>query len=308
MNLRELRYFCEVVETGSAVQAATRLFVAPTAISMQLGQLEKRLGGALFDRSRRPMTLTEFGRFFYPRARQLLLDERQLEEEARVVAAGKRGWLGIGFVRSTIYAVMPNAVRAFREANPDVQLDLVELLSEHQPAHLRSGRLHLGISRFLGAYDQPPDLRHVPLFEDPFVAVLPRDHRLARRSALRLADLSGLPLISYPKDPQTSFAAQVLAMLHAAGVEPRVAHETIEIQTAFGLVAAGLGVALTGASVIEHNRTDVAFVPISDLTARTRVVAVTRANEDNPLVAAFLAKVEPPAGTRTPRAARRTQR
>jgi len=185
--------------------------------------------------------------------------------------------------------VMPHAVRAFREAHPEVSLDLVELLSEHQPAHLRNGRIHVGVSRFLGAHEPPADLAHTELFEDPFVAVLPRDHRLARRRTLKLADLEALPFISYPKDPQTSYAAQVLAMMHAAGVEARVVYEAIEIQTAFGLVAAGLGVTLTGKSVMEHNRTDVAFVPLADLAARTAVVAVTRAHEDNALVAAFLA-------------------
>src|SRR5881394_246102 len=124
MNLRQLRYFCEVVETGSAVRAARRLFVAQTAISMQLAQLEETLGGALFDRSRRPMELTALGKFFYPRARELLIEDRRLEEEARGLAAGKRGWLGVGFVRSVIYSVLPDAVRAFREAYPEVQLDL----------------------------------------------------------------------------------------------------------------------------------------------------------------------------------------
>jgi DNA-binding transcriptional LysR family regulator len=299
MNFRQLRYFCEVVETGSAAQAATRLFVAPTAISMQLADLEQQLGGPLFDRKRRPMTLTELGRFFYPRARQLLLESRQLEEETRVVAAGKRGWLGVGFVRSTIYTLMPKAVRAFREAQPDVALDLVELLSEHQPAHLRNGRLHVGISRFLGAHDPPPDLTHEPLFDDPFVAVLPRDHPLARRASLRLAELDGLPFISYPKDPQTSYASQVLAMLHAEGVKAHVVYEAIEIQTAFGLVAAGLGVTLTGRSAIGHNRTDVAFVKISDAPVHTSVVAVTRTNEQNPLVESFVATLRE--ASRTPR-------
>ena len=75
------------------------------------------------------------------------------------------------FVRSVIYSVLPDAVRTFRESFPDVQLDLVELLSEHQPAQLRSGRLHLGISRFIGSFDQPSDLRYTVLFEDPFAVL-----------------------------------------------------------------------------------------------------------------------------------------
>ncbi len=291
--MRQLRYFCEVVESGSAVRAARTLFVAQTAISMQLAQLEETLGGALFDRSRRPMELTALGKFFYPRARELLLEDRRLEEEARGLAAGKRGWIGVGFVRSVIYSVLPGAVRAFREAYPDVQLDLVELLSEHQPAQLRSGRLHLAISRFIGSFDRHADLAYTELFDDPFVAVLPRDSSLATRKSVKLAELAALPFISYPKDPQTPFALQVLAMLHNAGVKPKIAYETIEISTAFALVAAGVGFALTGASVTHHNRTDVAFVPVSDLKTSATVVAVTRANEESKLVAAFLSTLRP---------------
>ena len=99
MNLRQLRYFCELVEAGSSVHAAERLCVAPTAVSMQLGQLEEHLGGELFDRSRRPMQLTSLGRFFYPRAKELLTQAARLGEEAKGIAAGRRGWLRIGFTR-----------------------------------------------------------------------------------------------------------------------------------------------------------------------------------------------------------------
>ena len=68
MNLRQLRYFCEVVDAGNARAAAEKLFVAPTAISMQISQLEELLGGSLFDRRTRPMTLTPLGQFVYPKA------------------------------------------------------------------------------------------------------------------------------------------------------------------------------------------------------------------------------------------------
>jgi LysR family transcriptional regulator, benzoate and cis,cis-muconate-responsive activator of ben and cat genes len=109
------------------------------------------------------MTLTPLGRFFLPRARELLADGQRLEEDTRDVASGKSGWLGIGFVRSLLNSVLPAAVRAFRLKHPDVKLDLVELLSEHQPAHLRSGRIHIGLSRFAERPISPPaDLRHVP--------------------------------------------------------------------------------------------------------------------------------------------------
>ena len=288
MNLRQLRYFCEVVEAGSATHAAERLHVAPTAISMQLGQLEAHLGGELFDRSRRPMEPTPLGRFFYPRAKELLLQAARLDDEAKGLATGSHGWLGIAFTPSATFSVLPRAIRQFRAAYPQVQLDLVEALSEYQPAQLRQGRIDIGLSRFIGPCEAPPDLRHAVTLDDPLVAALPLHHPLAGRTSLRAAELADIPFILYPKDPISPFGQQIVAALKAAGAEPAVAYSAVEIYTALSLVAAGLGATLVARSIAENNRTDVVFLPVDDIATSTTVVAVTRADEKSRLVAAFL--------------------
>jgi len=288
MNFRQLRYFCEVVECGTLGRAAERLYVAPTAISMQISQLEESVGGALFDRSVKPMALTALGRFFLPRAREVLAQGQRLEKDTRDVATGKQGWLGIGFVRSLIYSVLPTAVRAFRIDHPDVKIELVELLSELQPAQLRNGRIHIGLSRHTRSIEPPSDLHHTLLFEDEFVVALPSQHRLATQKVLHLADLAELALISYPKDPYSSYASHILTALHAAGGRPQVGHEAIEIHTALGLVAAGLGYAVVGASVAEQGRRDVVFVRLPEIQAHSEVIAVTRADETSELVSSML--------------------
>ena len=288
MNIRQLRYFCEVVNSGTAARAAERLFVAPTAISMQITQLEAEIGGTLFDRSVKPMALTALGQFFLPRARELLAQMQRLEHDAREVAAGRRGWLGIGFVRSLLYSVLPGAVRAFQVQHPDVKIELIEMLSEQQATHLRNGRIHIGLSRYMHAVVPPTDLTHTTLFEDAFVVALSSKHPFAALPDLSVASLATLPFISYPKDPSSSYAPNVLSILHEAGAQPRVGHEAIEIHTALGLVAAGLGYALVGASIAAHGHNDVVFVTLPELSARTTVLAVTRNSEANPLVGAML--------------------
>jgi LysR family transcriptional regulator, benzoate and cis,cis-muconate-responsive activator of ben and cat genes len=288
MNFRQLRYFCEVVDGGTLSRAAERLHVAPTAISMQISQLEESLGGELFDRNVKPMALTVLGKFFLPRAREVLAQGERLEQDARDVAAGKQGWLGIGFVRSLLYSYLPAAVRAFRVGHPDVKIDLVELLSEHQPAQLRAGRIHIGLSRHTVASEPPADLRHTFLFEDPFVAALSASHPLARRRTVALAELAQLPLISYPKDPLSSFARHILSVLHDTGAQPRVGHEAIEINTALRLVAAGLGYAVVGASVAANAQADLAFVRLPEIRARSTILAVMRADEESMLAASML--------------------
>lgn len=288
MNLRQLRYFCEVVEAGSAVQAAERLFVAPTAISMQLAQLEEHLGGALFDRSRRPMELTSLGKYFYPRAKELLVQVRHLNDEARGIVSGKRGWLGIGFVRSMLFSILPSAIRRFRESHPDIQLDLIEVLSEYQPEKLREGLIHIGISRYIGEFEHPLDLTHRLMFDDPFVVALPANHPLTRKKSVCVADLDAIPFIVYPKDSRSLYSQKALTLVRNAGANPVIAYEAVEIHTALALVAAGLGVTLVGQSVAENNRSDIAFVPISDITISSKMLAVTRANETGKTVEAFL--------------------
>lgn len=288
MNLRQLKYFCEVVEARSAAHAAERLFVAPTAISMQLSQLEQHVGGLLFDRARRPMELTPLGRFFYPRAKELLSQARRLDDEVRGIAVGNRGWLGVGFIRSTLFSVLPEAIRSFREALPAVHLDLIEVLSEYQPEQLLQHRIDLGISRFIGPFEHLPGLDYTVMLDEPFMAAVPRDHPLAERDSVTARELTELPFILYPKDPRSPFGQFAISLLQAAGGNPVLAHEAIEIHTALALVGAGLGGTIVGRSIAKNNRSDVSFVPLSDLEMGTTIVAVTRQDDVSRLAAEFI--------------------
>lgn len=274
MNLRQLRYFCEIVDAGSARAAAERLFVAPTAISMQISQLEQSLGGALFDRASRPMALTALGEFVYPQARELLSMSNRLQTQARGMAAGKLGWLSIGFTRSTLFSILPEAVHAMQAAYPAVRVDLQEILTEDQPAALRSGAIHLGIARTLGPQLREPDLQYIPLFDDPLVVALPIHHALAAQAQVSAADLQSHSYVSYPRAANAHFTRQVLACLEQAGARLQVGHEAKEIHTALGLVAAGLGITVVGRSVAANNRGDLRFVPLPDLPLRSQVLAL----------------------------------
>lgn len=291
MNLKQVRYFCETVDAGNARAAAEKLFVAPTAISMQISQLEALLGGALFDRATRPMGLTPLGQFVYSKGTELLSASGRLEVEAKGMAAGRLGWLGIGFTRSTIFSILPEAVRAMQSALPDVRIDLQEILTEEQPAALRSGAIHLAIARTLGAFTREPDLHYTELFDDPLVAALPAQHPLAAQASLRAAELNALPYVSYPKVANAHFSRQVLNILEQAGAKVQVGHEAKEINTALGLVAAGLGATVVGRSVATNNRGDIRFVPIADLSVGSKVLAVRKAGPVNALVEAFLDKL-----------------
>nr|WP_315232961.1 LysR family transcriptional regulator [uncultured Albidiferax sp.] len=288
MNLKQLHYFCEMVNCGSAAQAAKLLFVAPTAISMSVSQLESELGGLLFDRSARPMPLTALGQFLHPRALELLAQTRRLEGDAKRVATARQGWLGIGFTRSVMLSVLPVAVRRFREAYPDVRLEMVELLSEHQPGQIAAGKIHLGVSRYVDPIEPMPGFVMETLFEEPLLAALPSNPELEELPCVTLAELETWPFITYPRDPKTRYAAQVLAAVARLGVHLDVQHEAMEIHTALGLVAGGLGFTIVGASVALHARSDIIFKKIEGLQATSTVVATLPEAAPNEFSTAFV--------------------
>lgn len=298
MNLKSLQFFCEVVETGNAKLAAQRLHVVPTAVSMQVAQLEAMLGAKVFDRSTRPMTLTPLGRFIYPKAKALLADARRLFDEAQDMASGHFGWLSIGFTRSTIFSVLPDAVRSMKADLPKVRIDLTEILSEHQAEALRSGLIHVGLSRAMGPRIDEEDLDYFPLFDDPLVAAVPSAGAFARRKRLTPSDLADMAFISYPKDPESSFARSTIHALEEAGAKVRVGYEAKEIHTALGLVAAGLGFALVGRSIADDSRSDILFLPVQGLTATAQVYAVRAKGVSHQLADAFIEVVAAQSGAR----------
>lgn len=300
MKLSQLRAFCAVSESGTLARASDRLFITPTALSMQISQLEEFLGGELFDRSTKPMALTALGRFFLPRARELLNLGERLESDARDLATGHRGWLSIGFTRSLIYSLLPVAVRAFREDRPDVRMELVEMLTESHIQQLRNERIHVGLSRLTREGEVPNGLKHTLLFKDPLVAAVPRHSRLDKRAVIDVSELQSLSLISFPKDSTSGYPQYVRNVLREAGAEARIEHEAIEIHTALGLVAAGLGYAVVGASVAQRGPRDVRFIRIKSVNAATPVVAVTREDEQNPLVNRMLSLLKQLVTSRPP--------
>jgi len=287
MNLKQLRYFCETVEAKSGKIAAQKLFVAPTAISMQISLLEESLGGQLLNRASRPMELTPLGKFFYPRIKEILINLDKLNEESIGIAKGKKGWLSIGFARSTIFSILPNSIREFREFHPDIKIDLIELLSDHQIENIRKGLIHIGLVRYIGDFEKEEDINYLLLIRDPLLAAIPKSHSLGKNKSISPSIFNKLPYISYPNDPTSSFSTKIIQLLEEHGVVPKIMHNAQEIHTALGLVGAGLGATVVGKSSIANNRADVSFIPIEKFKSHSEIYLISKKHDDNILISFF---------------------
>jgi DNA-binding transcriptional LysR family regulator len=280
LELRHLRYFTAVARELSFSRAAQQLHIAQPPLSRQIRSLEEELGAELIDRSSRPLRLTPAGRFFQAQALQLLDRMAEIEVATARIAGGTRTWFGLGFVPSTLYGALPEVIRRFREAQPEVELSLFEMTTVQQIEALKSGRIDVGFGRL--QIDDDAVVGEL-VREEPVVAALPTNHRLLRHKSLTLAKLAAEPLLLYPAKPRPSYADQVLEMFRSRGLTPVVALETNEVQTAIGLVVAGIGYALVPRSVQALDRAGVVYVPLSDEGVTTPIFMSRRKGDDSEL-------------------------
>jgi DNA-binding transcriptional LysR family regulator len=285
MELRHLRYFLAVAEELHFGRAAARLHIAQPPLSQQIRQLERELGYDLFLRTQRRVRLTEAGAAFQEEARALLERLEHAKAAAGRIARGEAGALGVGFVASATYALLPRLYRRFRERHPDVALALEEMSTAEQVDALRAGRIQLGLAR-------PPvgddTLAAEPLADEPLVAALPARHPLAARRSLPLRALAHEAFVLFPRHPRPGWIDVVQGVCRAAGFRPAVAQEVLELSTAVTLVAAGVGVTLVPASAQALRLDGVAYRPLREPSPSTRLVALRRPDERKAVVDRFL--------------------
>ncbi|WP_317203862.1 LysR family transcriptional regulator [Janthinobacterium sp.] len=273
MELRHLRYFVAVADEKNFTRAAKRLFIAQPPLSRQIQQLEEELGVVLIEKSSRPLRLTEAGRFFHIHAQDLLAKAAELKTMTQRVGKIERT-LSIGFVASTLYGLLPEIVRRFRERYTTVAVSFHELTTMEQIRALKDGVIDVGFGR---VKSEDPNIRRIVLREERLVVALPSGHpRSASSDAIRLVDLQAETLIIYPKAPRPSFADQVLAAFSERALTPQQVLEVRELQIAIGLVAAGQGVAIVPESVQGMKRDDVVYRRVADHHAVSPVMFSVR--------------------------------
>ena len=276
MELRQLRYFIAVAQQRNFTRAAEILNITQPPLSRQIQLLEEELGVALFHRTSRPVRLTDGGRLFYEQALQVLGRIDQMVASTRRAGLKEKQVLSIGFVASMLYAGLPALIGRLRQSAPELDIQLVELLSVQQIPALKEGRIDLGFGRLR---QTDTGIVSTVLYEERLVLAVPPGSELAQEDGpLSLSRLGEQRLIVYPKEPRPSYADQVLNLLLQSDAHAGAVQEVRELQTALGLVAAGAGVCVIPGSA-RQMRSDVHYRPLAELHATSPVILYHREGE-----------------------------
>ncbi len=271
IELRLWRQFLAVAEDLHFGRAAARLHMTQPPLTQAIAHLEQLLGVRLFDRTKRSVRLTEAGAALVPEVRALLARASGLPAQAQEAARGTAGRLRLAFVSTVGFTLLPPWVRAFRSLHPQVRMELTEATGDVQLQALERGDIDAGFLLHSPGF-APPGLPRLAITQEPLVLAIPDQHPLAAGRAPTLPRVLGEPLVIFPRRILPSLHDAVFGLYHAAGREPQVAQEAIQMQTIVNLVSAGLGLAWVPASVRQFQRPGVVYREVAG-TRQGRVPA-----------------------------------
>ncbi|MCC8392788.1 LysR family transcriptional regulator [Paraburkholderia sp. MMS20-SJTR3] len=272
LNLRDIRAFIAVAQTGSFTRAATRLHLSQPALTVQIRRLEETVGLRLFDRNSRNVALTPTGRELLPVLQKSLHDMEHVLLDARALGEGASGTVRIACLPTFAASVLPELVQQLRKSVPRVGFDVRDVVASMVNTLVRNEEADIGLT---GGELNDSGLEVLHMSVDRLVAVLPKQHPLARRRRpLKLVDLAAEPLVLTAQG--TSVRAVVDRAFAAAQCAQRIACEPTYMMSAVAMARAGLGVTILPASAREVRAEPELVARPIDEPAFTRHIALIR--------------------------------
>lgn len=256
MDLRQLEYFVAVAEERNFTRAAERVHISQSGVSAQIRQLERELGAELFDRSARTATLTIAGKAALEHARAALAAAEAVGQAVGEVNDLIRGALTVGMVIGCTVTPLFDALAAFHQAHPGVEVSLLEDNSDRLIDAVRDGTLDIAL---VGTATATPDgLDAFTIVSERLVAAVPAEHPLAKQRRVTLRDLAVRPLVCMPTGTGLRTVFDNACAAH--NIQPAITFQASAADAIADLAKRGLAVAILSESMATH---------YPELTART---------------------------------------
>lgn len=283
IELRHLSYFRTVAETLHFGRAAELLHISQPPLTRQIAALERELGAQLFDRSKRAIQLTAAGKYFYRDTTEIFKALERAKRNVSLSSTGKSGALRVGFMMSTAYNILPSVTRHYSAAYPEVDMRMSEYVPNLLATDIEDEKVDVGIMY------RPEDCSRLDshtIYAEPVLAVLPRDHRLAGKSAISAAELADDPFISIPRTIAPVVFDLIVSHCQSRGFRPRIVLEANLQQTIVNLVGEGLGVAMVPTSMQAMHLETTVFMPLID-APMVEVAVIWNRENTNPCIRTF---------------------
>jgi LysR family transcriptional regulator, hydrogen peroxide-inducible genes activator len=186
MTITQLKYVLAVAEHQNFTKAAEKCFVTQPTLSMQIQKLEDQLDIQIFDRSKKPIELTEVGRKIVNQAKNIVNEADRITD----IVDQQKGFIGgefkLGIIPTVMPTLLPMFLKSFIKRYPKIRLKIEELNTEEIMQRINDGHLDAAIAATPLKNEQ---IKERVLFYEPFVGYIPSNHRLTSKKTIEVSDL-----------------------------------------------------------------------------------------------------------------------
>jgi DNA-binding transcriptional LysR family regulator len=287
LTLDQLRSVLVLAEELHFGRAAEVLHISQPALTKQIRKIEETLGGRLFVRRPRKVTLTRAGEVLVEHARSLLCDAQLAVDASRSAMRGEAGLLRIGFGLPLLATGLPDLIQRFRQRFPRVQISMREMSTPPQLKALEDRTLDVGFVRLPILGDE---ISSFPLFSDRLVIAVGLHGPKNSRGGLR--SFANESFVSVTRTASASLHDHIIRTCHAAGFLPRIVQEVEELFTVLNFVRAGAGVALVPNSCKVMNVPRIKYLETGVPTAAWKIgIAFHSRSTSDPAISNFVSVV-----------------
>jgi DNA-binding transcriptional LysR family regulator len=289
--IRHLWLFNAVAEERNFSRAAKRLGMSQPPLTDQIKVLEHALKIKLFERSRRGAQLTPAGAAILPAVQKFVQQLEQLEFAVKEAASGQKGTLTVGAISTALLNELPLLLDRLRAAHPDLTVAVKEIDSVDAVPMLNAGDIDIAFARLEG--ELGPHILTLALADDRLAVALPKSHRLASATRIKLSTLAEEDFVMFARHVSPVYFDALTSVCLAHGFSPRVLHEVRSVASQVAFVGCGQGIALVPATMKSFAPDNVV---VRSLTERIRVVTTAmawNAARDNPLIEQVLTCLPP---------------
>ncbi|KIJ87575.1 MULTISPECIES: cidABC operon transcriptional activator CidR [Staphylococcus] len=258
MEIKQMKYFVEVVKNGGMTRASKHLYIAQSTISKNIKSIEDEFNVTLFDRRKKHIILTDIGQIFYDKCVEALaiLDDLSLEMDD--VTNIERGHIRLGISAIMDVRLFTESLNQFHSMYPNVTYEVVEGGGKAVEFYLNNDEIDVGITTL----PVDDDIYHaVPLYKEKLMLVVDKNSKYAKQSSVYLGDLKNERFIMFHDDYYIK--DQIIESCRKVGFHPKVVAKMAQITFIENMILDGIGVSILPESIVSILNKDITGIEIT---------------------------------------------
>lgn len=247
MTLKQLKAFLVLARTLNYANASLELHLSQSALSLTIKSLEEELGGKLFNRNTRRVEITQEGQSLIPYAKKLLAHWDEMENDVKQRFKLNRGTLSIASMPFATHAILPEVIHEFLQLHPNINFSINDIPNETIIEKVQDGIFELGLCF---EPDLNESLEFKPLFEEDFLALLPKNHALAHEASITWQQLCSNPFVTLQKPSIVRHLVEQNCLRYNMTLDLKL--ECHQISSLSSFVAYGIGVSAIPRHFAKH--------------------------------------------------------